>query len=177
MTDQFISKRREEIKRQKTKQTIFSTMFAVIALVLCILIFWVLGQIGYFPEQVSALNTLLAPTPTITLTPTVTATLPPTSTGLPTITPSPSPTYTQTPIPPVRGIALGNVYIREIPENGVILQTLHQGDEVLVDGYWGDEQSGWYRVILGAKQGWVVRNMIKLLSSLPKEFETFPPSQ
>ncbi len=174
MTDQFLSDRIREIQRQKTRRTVFSITFSVIALILCILLFMGLAQIGFFPKQVNALNTMLAPTPTITITPTVTATSSPTSTGLPTNTPIPSLTFTKTPIPPVKGIALGDVYIRETPENGTILQTLHEGDDVLVDGYWDDQENRWYRVNLGAKQGWVIQNMIKLLDDLPKEFETTP---
>ncbi len=169
MSDQFLSERLHEIKNQKRRRNIF--LAVVFALFLIAMIG--LSRIGFFPEQVRAINTILAPTQTSTKIPTVTATFTPTFTPLPTDTLIPSPTYTSTPIPPVRGVALGDVYVRDYPDTGSVFLTLQEGEDILIVGYWGNPETGWYKVNLGAKDGWVVRKMIKLIDELPREFEIF----
>lgn len=169
MSDQFLSERLREIKNQQRRRNIF---FAV-ALLFFLIVMLGLSRIGFFPEQVRAINTMLAPTQTSTKPPTATTTFTLTFTPLPTDTLIPTPTYTNTPIPPVRGVALGDVYVRDYPITGSVFLTLQEGEDVLVIGYWGDPETGWYKVNLGAKDGWVVREMIKLIGELPQEFEIF----
>lgn len=167
MTDQFLSERLREIQRQRRRQSVF----IIIAILLFIITVIGLTRIGFFSEQVSALNTIIAPTSTFTITPTLTATTTPTGTPSPTGTLIPSPTFTKTPMPPVRGVVLGLVNVREAPSHGSALLTLRLGDDVLVVGYWEEQGTRWYQIDLGARTGWVVGEMIKLLGDLPKEFE------
>lgn len=104
-------------------------------------------------------------TPTPTLTPTSTHT--PTSTATSTATPTNTPTVTSTPTPaPVPGIATGNVYVLERPEESApsLPGVLQRNDQVLITGF----NKEWYRIRWGARDGWVLKQWIGTLSPLPE---------
>jgi len=114
-------------------------------------------------EAIQAWVATNTPTPTLTSTPTNT----PTSTATSTATPTNTPTVTSTPTPaPLPGIATGNVYVLERPEESApsLPGVLQRNDQVLITGF----NKEWYRIRWGASEGWVLKQWIGILSPLPE---------
>jgi len=180
----FISKTLDEIRTHEKRRRI--TIF-VLFILFFLLLFLLLLFLGRIQEGVSMVQTVVAPTstitqtPTLTFTPTATLTLTPTITPTftPTNTPTSTPTRTLTPtLSPYPGVMLGHFYLRKEPDYdaekyGVVI---YEGDQIFITGFVSRLGVTWYQIpYIGTQFGWIDSDFVGTNPPIPEAYRiTYP---